>query len=1268
VQQKDWTMARSGSPRSLPSSDGSTRGWVLTGLVVALALAMFAATMPAQAAPGGQAPDPRTAGVGPGEELWDEVPGTPPTRRGPRRAVVVPDEFEAVTLDRTGLEDLLERAPRERMGRSTARAASAGLVVALPDPDGGFQRFELRESPIMEPALAAKHPDVATYSGRGIDDAAATIRASLTPLGFNASVRSPDGIWYIDPFYVGDDDVHISYFARDLAESPHGVFIEREDDDHDELEAQFGALGDLEMEVSSAGTTLLRTYRLAMLSDPSYATYFGAANVTAAKVTLLNRVNQIYEDETAIRMVLIADNDELNLDTPEQFVGANGPCGTAPCFTTINVSCTGATLTRNRIVIGQLVGASSYDVGHIILGRPGGGVASLNSVGGNAKAQGCTGLPNPVGDFFGVDYVAHEIGHQFGANHTFNGNQSNCSGGNRSALNSVEPGSGSSIMAYAGICGRDNLQPHTDPYWSQRSFQEITAFVTSDRPAINEVQNVSLYGFDTNGDRFRLAYAGGTSGPIVRGTNDTAAGIKAAIESSPNWPAGGVVTVANWGGGGAPSDNGFQVTFSGSLAQTDVALLQLVDTVGTSGFVGETAKGGPVDNQGHTITDTGNLPPVVDPLPSYTIPYRTPFELTGNATDPDGGTVTYLWEQNDRGLTAIPLVATNKTSGPLFRQFGTALDLTQYDPTVYNNPGVNAVTTDPTRVFPDLAQLLAGNTNARTGDCPGAPPPATGAIPPAMIDCYSEFLPTTVYPGPMNFRLTVRDGNPGAGGITSQDTAISLATGTGPFLVTSQEVTGTLEGDAPLEITWDVAGTDGPTIGTAQVQIALSTDGGFTYPHVLAAATPNDGTEGVLLPNVSTDQARIKVSAVGNVFFDVNLADQAIQAVPVVTNDAPAGVAEVQYSDALDPTVTVTATDLDSPGSSLTATVDGLPAGLSLEVASTIEGPPGTRTWTVEGNVTAAPGTYPVTVTVTDDTGFARSTSFDIVVLPEDARVTFTGAERAATTLPSSSSAAVVLSATVQDISVTADAAGDDAPGDIRNATVTFVDRSLPGAPAVDGCADLPVGLVDAADDTVGTAACVWTVDLGSADRLTADLGIVVGGFYLRDAAVDDVGVTIARAAAGSSVSGSGQLDLLAPAGLLAGDVASKVNASIGAQFNQGGRNLQSSINVIVRRTEDGVERTYQLRGQVASLAVSGAAATLGGTATLTEVTDDASPTLVAADALLLVEATDAGQPGRTDTLVVSAWDPAGGLWLSTNWDGVQPVEVPIVGGNLRVR
>jgi hypothetical protein len=146
-------------------------------------------------------------------------------------------------------------------------------------------------------------------------------------------------------------------------------------------------------------------------------------------------------------------------------------------------------------VIGQIIGASNYDIGHLALGEPGGGVANLGVVGRSNKAGGCTGVPTPVGDLYAIDYVAHEMGHQFGGNHTFNGNQLNCSGGNRNGPTSVEPGSGQSIMAYAGICLTDDEQPHSDGYFSERSQQEINAYVSSSQSPISEVQTVSLRHF-----------------------------------------------------------------------------------------------------------------------------------------------------------------------------------------------------------------------------------------------------------------------------------------------------------------------------------------------------------------------------------------------------------------------------------------------------------------------------------------------------------------------------------------------------------------------------------------------------------------------------------------------------------------------------------------------------------------------------------------------------------------------------------------------------
>ena len=197
----------------------------------------------------------------------------------------------------------------------------------------------------------------------------------------------------------------------------------------------------------------------------------------------------------------------------------------------------------------------------------------------------------------------------------------------------------------------------------------------------------------------------------------------------------------------------------------------------------------------------------------------------------------------------------------------------------------------------------------------------------------------------MHFRLTARDGHPAGGGIESSDTTISLAPGTGPFLVTSQGAGGTVDGHAPVTVTWDVAGTNLPPIGTENVKISMSADGGLTYPHVLAESTPNDGSAEVSVANVATAKARLKVEAVGNVFFDLNDADFAIQGVADVTNDAPLEGAVVQYSDALSPTVTVSATDPDTAGSGLTAVASGLPTGMTLAVGTTSPGAtlPGTR-------------------------------------------------------------------------------------------------------------------------------------------------------------------------------------------------------------------------------------------------------------------------------------------------------------------------------------
>ncbi len=748
--------------------------------------------------------------------------------------------------------------------------------------------------------------------------------------------------------------------------------------------------------------------------------------------------------------------------------------------------------------------------------------------------------------------------------------------------------------------------------------------------------------------------------------NYNAAGIQAAL--LPILPAGATVTIANFGGGGAPSSNGFQVTFGGTLAATNVPfLLSLTNlSAGASGFVGETDKGGPVDNKGGTITPTGNAIPGVSAPVQFTIPLRTPFALTGSATDADGDPLLYSWEQNDRGGTAgTSLLNNTKTNGALFAMFPKSALVTPEGTLMYDSPGENHLTTSPTRVFPELQKILDNNTNADTGACPSmeiAPP-----VPPAVKECFMEFLPTLDYVGfagvnasplSLHFRFTARDN---MGGVNSADTTLLLATNAGPFRVTSPDSVGTWPGGSTQTVTWDVANTDIAPTSTANVKISLSTDGGHTYPYTLAASTPNDGSQAVTVPNVATTQARVKVEAVDNVFFDISNSDFTIAAAPVVTNDAPPGGAFVQYSDSLSPTVTISASDADTFGSNLTAAPSGLPAGMSLAIASTSPGTtlPGTRTWTVTGATTAAPGSYPVTVTVSDDTGNSGATSFTIVVTREDADATYTG-DMLAFTAPGGSSANVLLRATVRDSSLLP-AFADSEPGDVRNATVTFKE----GATTL--CGPLPVALINGAL-TTGTASCTKSLAIGA-----HSIGISVNNYYVGTG----TGVVEVAAPDGSFITGGGDLVIGHSAGTTPAGSGSQMNFGFNVKYGKNLKNLQGHLNLIY----SGGGRTYQIKATamdslgLALKTASGAPcdgppsstcfglADFRSKANLTDITDPANPIGLGGNLSLQVTITDKGEPGTNDSIGVTLWS-GNTLVFSSEWNGAKTLEKNLDGGN----
>ncbi len=402
----------------------------------------------------------------PGDQLWSDVDESSLKSRTERD--VVPRRYRTVVLDLEALDGILSSIPPETDTDPTKASGTDEVILSLPLPDGGFARFSVVESPIMEPGLAAKFPEIKTYRGQGVDDPAASVRFDRTPAGFHAMIRSPAGSIYIDPYSREDTEHYISYWSRDASSSGRTFECGVRGHDPSDLARAYRAKKAAAKGAATKGTSgdTLRTYRVAVAATGEYTAFHGGTVPLgqASIVTAMNRVNEIYEMEVAIRMVLVANNDLVVYTDPvaDPFSNDNGV----------------AMLSENQANMDAVIGSANYDIGHVF-STGGGGVATLRvpCVNGS-KARGVTGLPAPTGDPFWVDYVAHEMGHQWGGNHTFNGDDGSCSGGNRNGPTAYEPGSGSTIQAYAGICGSQNLQTASDPYFHGISLDEIIAYST----------------------------------------------------------------------------------------------------------------------------------------------------------------------------------------------------------------------------------------------------------------------------------------------------------------------------------------------------------------------------------------------------------------------------------------------------------------------------------------------------------------------------------------------------------------------------------------------------------------------------------------------------------------------------------------------------------------------------------------------------------------------------------------------------------------------
>jgi subtilisin-like proprotein convertase family protein len=391
---------------------------------------------------------------------WTFVPVVPVSQAGLSRWVE-PSRGGLFRLDRA----MIQTNYAKIFAGEPAAAVNFGKEISLPMPDGSLTRFKIVEASIMEPALAAKFPEIKTYAGQGIDDPQATVRLDLSPAGFHAQVLSPNGAVYVEPAYRNDVTLHVSYYKRDLLKSGENWNCLTDGDAGIKKSASPDQAGSLANKIQSGAT--LRTYRLAVACTGEYAAFFGGTvpNAMAAIVSAVNRVDGVYETELAIRLVLVANNDLIVYTnaTTDPYANNNGS----------------TMLTQNQTTLTSVIGSANYDIGHVF-STGGGGVALLGCVcNSSTKAEGVTGSTAPTGDAFWIDYVAHEMGHQFGANHTFNSSSGSCGGGNRNASTAYERGSGITIMAYAGICSPDDLALNSDPYFHGISIDEIQAYVTS---------------------------------------------------------------------------------------------------------------------------------------------------------------------------------------------------------------------------------------------------------------------------------------------------------------------------------------------------------------------------------------------------------------------------------------------------------------------------------------------------------------------------------------------------------------------------------------------------------------------------------------------------------------------------------------------------------------------------------------------------------------------------------------------------------------------
>ena len=384
-----------------------------------------------------------------------------------------PNHYLVYTLDEAMLQLQMANLPQDPAG---------GMIVSLPLPDGTFMDFNVWQTPMMPQSLAAQYPDIKTFTAEAVGNRSITAKLDFTMYGFHAMIFNGGQTSFIDPWDNLHDGFYMVHYKSDETRALTARMrcaVRTKDENGPagaSMEIQQKQLPKLDHKVAQkiANGYNLRTYRLALACDHQYAqAATGLSSPTVAQAlakmtTSMNRINGVYEREFSITMNLVANENSLI------FVSSTGDPYGADDSNPDNL------LTDNQTQCDALIGTANYDIGHVF-STGGGGLSLMGCVcQAGIKAQSCTGSPTPVGDGFDIDYVAHEMGHEYGSDHTFNDDNYGSCLGNIANDFAYEPGSGSTIMAYAGICDPDDLAYHSDPYFHSSSLEQIYGYISAD--------------------------------------------------------------------------------------------------------------------------------------------------------------------------------------------------------------------------------------------------------------------------------------------------------------------------------------------------------------------------------------------------------------------------------------------------------------------------------------------------------------------------------------------------------------------------------------------------------------------------------------------------------------------------------------------------------------------------------------------------------------------------------------------------------------------